>query len=93
MRFRPRKAPKAGRRAPDETTRMSGPACDIAVSEMIGRPRDQICGYAIAVRIHDSPGHALLIIPGPGTFEAARDLFAAAVANIDSHQPDTAAAS
>lgn len=88
-----RKRPKpTSWRAPDETTKMSGPACDIAVSEMIGVPVGQICGYAIAVRSHEVTGHALRIMPGPGSFEDARDLFAAAVANIDSHHPDTARA-
>lgn len=58
-------------RRPDEATRMSGYACDIAVSEMFGIPLERMCGYLIVTVEHQAEKHIKRIVTGPRNGEVA----------------------
>ena len=55
---------KVGKRQPDQHSAMSGTACDVAVSEMIGWPLESLCGYVVLVVKHRPEGsHELAVMP------------------------------
>jgi hypothetical protein len=74
-------------RQPDEATKMSGYACDIAVSEIFGIPVERMCGYLIVTVEHlDGNTHRHKIVTGPRdddvAWEWAADVMEDMAANI-----------